>query len=262
MTVAPTAASDRRRWAFAALLLWALALRLWFSTDSLGGRGRDVDERFNMANVASILTTGSLEPRNGYYGGLSYLPHAALAAALHALGEAFDEPRLAMVRDGRLTPAGLYACRALQALFGLWSLVLALRLGTRLFEPAVGLLGAFLLAASFMHLNYSGDFKPDVQLLALMLLAFLWTLDAAQRPDLRRYVLAGIGVGLAGACKYNGAMIALPLLLATAIWHGRRVRAWAGLALAGGTAGLVYVIWNPFLAIRVEYLRKLYRGYC
>jgi 4-amino-4-deoxy-L-arabinose transferase-like glycosyltransferase len=251
--------SRRRGWALVALLVWATVLRLWLATYALGGRG--FDEQYNIKNVVSILETGSLRPHNAFYGGLSYLPHAGVAAALEALARATGEPRLAMVRDGRITAAGHFACRVVQVLFGLWSLLLAERLGRRLFGPAVGLLGAFLLAATTLHVNYSAYFKPDIQLLAFMLLAFGWTLDAARRPSLASYAVAGAGVGLAAACKFNGAMIAMPLVLATVLWSARKARVWAAAALAAAVAVAIFALFNPFLRTTIGHMSYLYRGY-
>ena len=239
--------SAGQRWALAALLVWAFALRAWYGAHGLDD-DRFWDERYALENVASILETGSLEPANGWYPGLAHLPYAALLAELDAVHRATGDERLAVFVRRGFGPAAYLACRLVQALLGVATLALTYRIGRRLFSPGVGLLAAFLLAVMPMHLRLSAYYKPDILLLACALLALDLALTAAERPRLRRFVAAGAAVGLALASKLTGGAAAVPVAIAAA-GGGKKIgwgRALLWLAAPGGMAAAVFLVLNPW----------------
>ncbi|HVR28381.1 MAG TPA: glycosyltransferase family 39 protein [Thermoanaerobaculia bacterium] len=261
----PTAPRPTPRWiwlALVALLLWSGGLRVWMASSGLHS-GHYWDERYSVKNLRSVLASGSLEPVNYYYPSLSYLPQAALLAAVEAgSGLVLDRP-FSFFEGGRLHPSGYLLARLIQVACGLGSLVLAFLIGRRLLSAQAGLLAAFLLALSPQHVRLSTMWKPDVTLLFAILLALWWSLDALERPSPLRYVLAGTGVGLALAAKLNGGPIAAPLAVAAIVAGFRDRRHWWGLAAAAAASVLVFALLNPDVGSYLAALdrnRELYSG--
>ncbi len=253
-----TPVTGRRRTLVALVALVAIVgfgLRAWYGSWGLD-KSRFYDERFSFDNVRAVLTEGSLEPANGYYPALSYLPQTALLALAENV---FGVPVLV---DGyRFTPAAYLVCRLVQALYGALSLVLVFLVGRRLFSSAAGGIAAILLAFSPFHIHASAYFKPDAPLVAAILAAFYWSLDAVERPSPGRYALAGVGVALALSAKLTGGLIAIPLVVGTLVAGWRDLRRLALLALAGGASLALFLAANPYWRWYLHWLGVLQREY-
>lgn len=134
----------------------------------------------------------------------------------------------------------------------MWILYL---IGRRLFDPQIGLVSAFLLAATYLHLRLSGILKPETLLLLTTLLAIWLALRAAEQPSLARYLVAGGGVGLALSAKYNAGPVAFCLIALTILLARQgRWRALGWLVAAGGTAVAVFLLLNPWAVTTPELL--------
>jgi hypothetical protein len=127
-----------------------------------------------------------------------------------------------------------------------WFVYLA---GARMFGRAVGLLGAALLAVSFLAVFYSHLALNDVPTLAPIALSLWGTAGILREGRVRDYLLAGVGLGLACATKYTGGVVLLPLLTAAGIQFaapGGPGRALRGTVLAGIVAICAFLIANPY----------------
>lgn len=226
------------------LLVWAVGLRVWFGSHDLQVH-RFWDEKFNIPNVQVALEQGSLKPVRYAYLRLSYLPQVAVLGTLQA-GARLVDPEFSWFRGEILTPGGFLVTRTLQALIGGLSILVTFLVGRYLFSPGVGLLGAFLVAASPTHLVFSGVFKPDILAVTTTLIAFLLSLRAIDQPTLWRYISAGLGIGLAMSSKPTAGAIAIPLTVAALILGFKNWRHWLGLVSAGLTSALVFLALNPF----------------
>ncbi len=240
---------------FSMLLLWAGGLRVWYASVD-PHQGRFFDERFTLRNLKRTATHETLlDPANAYYPGLSWIPIAFVYRASEALATATGEEWLRTFRDGVATPHAYRLGRFVSTLYGLLALWMLYLIGRRLFDPRVGLLSAFLLAATYLHLRLSGILKPETLLLLTTLLAVWLALRAGERPSWVRFLAAGGGVGLALSAKYNGGpaafcLIALTIML---VWEGRW-RAVGWLAAAGGAAVAVFLLLNPWAVTTPELL--------
>ena len=231
-----------RRAALAALVAWSLVVRAWSAVPQLGA-GRFWDERYSLTNVAAFLDRGPLAVANGYHPSLSYLPQAVLLEIVGRGGRWAGDPDL--VRGGRraFTPLAYLLVRLSEAIFGALAVLWVAIVGRRLFDADVGLVAALLLAVVPWHIRQSALFKPDAQLVFLLILAFDATVVALRAGTWRRYAAAGAAVALAAATKYNGATIALPLAVGGLFAARRRPRAALGrLATAVGAGMAVFLL--------------------
>ncbi|HKV11528.1 MAG TPA: glycosyltransferase family 39 protein [Thermoanaerobaculia bacterium] len=229
------------------ILAASFVLRLWLASSELNA-SRFWDEQINLSNAGAVLD-GSLRPSNAYYQGLSYLPQAALLALVQGLHRATGWEELAVRSAAGFSPLAYFLCRLLQTLYGTLSLFATYLLGRRLFSEPVAILGALLLSLTERHLHASVIFKPDILLLLCTVVAFLWILDAVEKPGLRSYLLAGLGVGLCIATKLNGALVAIPLVLGTAALFRKERRAVLWLLLSGLVAAATFVLFNPYVGV-------------
>ena len=106
---------------------------------------------------------------------------------------------------------------------GLFAIVAAERLATRVAGPRMGLTVALVLALEPLHIRYSLVPGPDVLLTLFVTLGLLETIGVLQRGRRRDSVLAGLFMGLGIATKYSPALLVLPLAIAHA-WSPTRAR--------------------------------------
>ncbi|MBU1693184.1 MAG: glycosyltransferase family 39 protein [Verrucomicrobia bacterium] len=123
-----------------------------------------------------------------------------------------------------------------------------------------GLFAAGLLAVSLLWVRNSHYVTPDVPLAALCLLTVYLTLvaGAGGTPFTRRHVvLLGVCLGLVGATKYNGVVVALPVGLAM-LWayRGQYPRMIRDGLLLGVVAAAVFALLNPYLFIDWKVARE------
>lgn len=134
--------------------------------------------------------------------------------------------------------------------------LLVCRLGTRWFNPRLGLLAGLMLATSDAHIAFSRSAMTDA------LLVFWWLLVvdqlelAIKNNSPRGAMLAGLLTGLAWWTKYNGW---LPLALAVPPVAWRHLQVWRSkaepdapralppLTLWGITCGVAVAVWSPWL---------------
>jgi len=253
------------RWvglALAAVILASVALRTWDASQGLYA-GRHFDERFTFKNVSAILKHGEYKPRHAFYLSLSYLPQTAVLAASDGLYRLTGRPLFSIFdesKDGN-SPTAYWLARMVNVVYGALSLWVLFLVGRRLDSPEVGLLAAAVLAAFPRHVTSSTEFKPDILVILLTVVTFHWTLAAAFRPSLGRFLRVGLGVGLAVSTKYTGIASALPITAAVLRNGWRDRRQWLWLALAGLTSVLTFLILNPFLDVVFQFIPILVHGY-
>jgi hypothetical protein len=263
--VHPDSTAEPQRWigiALAALLLLSLALRTWDASQGLNA-SRHFDERFPLKNISGLLRHGEIRPRHAFYLSLSYLPQAGVLAASQWLYEVTRYQPFAIygeTSDG-YSPTAYWLCRMVNVIYGTLSLWFLYLIGRRLYSPGVGLLAAAVLAAFPRHVLSSTEFKPDILVIFLVVLTFWWTIAAAFRPTLRRFLLVGFGVGLGVSTKYTAIASALPITAAVLTEGRRDRRQWLWLLLAGVMSVVTFVALNPFLDVVFEFIPKLVHGY-
>lgn len=166
--------------------------------------------------------------------------------------------------DGRARGGRTHAMRIgriTYAVLGTAALLLVYLCGRLLFDPAVGLAAAAVLALTPIHVFRSWLWVPDGPMTTAYTLALLAGILLARRPTWPRFLLGGFAVGLAAAFKYNGALACLPLIVGAVVggWDRERPRALlrplAWLAAAGALSVATFVAADPALLHRLDELR-------
>lgn len=249
-------------WLLIVLLIASFALRTWDASQGLNA-SRYFDERFTLKNITVLLQDGDFRPRHAFYLSLSYLPQAAVLATSQGLYRATRYQPFSIYKDttDSYSPTAYWLCRMVNVIYGTLSLLLLFLIGRRIWSPEVGLVAAAVLAAFPRHVLSSVEFKPDILVILLVTLTFYWTLGAAFRPSLARYLLVGFGVGLAVSTKYTGIAGSIPIV-AAALVNGRKDRRQFGWLIAAGLTSVVtFVVLNPFLGVVFKFIPKLVNGY-
>lgn len=243
------------------LLLVTLAMRVWNGSAGLDA-GRFFDERFSLRNVGMVLKDGTVRPDNAFYGSLSYLPQTAALWTSEKLYEITGNETFAIYNDRAgdgWSRTAYFIIRLVCAVFGTISVWLTFLLGRRLFDPYVGLLAATLFSAFPRHILASTEFKPDILVVLLVVLTFLWSLDVVEKPTTKAFLWAGAGVGLAVATKYTGVGVAIPLTVGVLYGGWRQRRTWMWLIGAGVASIITFALLNIHLAVIIEYLPRIWR---
>jgi hypothetical protein len=239
--------SHRGRWALAVLgiLVLALGLRLWGIKTGLP-YAYNSDENAHFVPRAIGLFGHSLNPE--YYANppaytyLLYIVYGIWYGGGKALSHTFASDPTQVWVIARATAAVL-------GTFAVWLLYLC---GARLFDRRTGLLAAGLMAVAFLPVFYAHLALNDVPTLAPLTLSLWATAGVLRYGRLRDYVIAGIGLGLAGATKYTGGIVLLPLI-AAAVYHyrssGGSRSALVGLATAGTLALIAFVFADPYAVL-------------
>ena len=238
----------REHWpVLAGILVGALGLRVWGIAQGLP-YACNSDENSHFAPRAVKMFEEGLNPH--YFANppaFTYLLHVLYAVwfgsgagARHALA---------------LHPTEVFVlARLAAALLGTVAVWLLYLVGARLFDRAVGLLAAALLAVAFLPVFYAHLALNDVPTLAPLTLSLLGTAGVLRYGRRRDYLLAGVGLGVGCATKYTAGIVLLPLLAAAGAQYlqhapraGRRVA--EGLLLAGGAALVGFLVANPYAVL-------------
>lgn len=242
----------------AVLILAALLLRAWFAS-GWPDESRSWDERYSFENVASVLETGSIRPVRNFYPSPVYFGPPALAILL---AQPFvDNPRVALFdpEQNRFGPIAYHLARGIQVLYGTASVLLIYLLGTMVFSRQVGLFAATVLAFLPWHIQISGIFKPDAQVVFFVLVVLIAGVRWMHSPS----TLAALCVGGAVALATSSKLIAGVSGAAFAI--GGSVRAQARqywhILLAGGASVALFLLLNPHIDIVLAGIEDIKRDY-
>ena len=241
-------AEPRRAWlvAVAVLLLGALALRVWGYRHGLPFV-YNADENAHFVARAIGMFGHSYNPH--YFinpPGFTYLLHV-----LFWLRWGGEEVQATLATD----PGAVFGlARLAAAVLGTIAVGLLTMAGSRLFDRAIGWLAGALLGVAFLPVHYSHLALNDVPALAAVALALLGAAGILRRGHPVDYVLAGVGLGLAGATKYTAGIVLLSIV-AAALGSPRRDRRLRGLAAAGVVAGVSFLAANPFAVLDFDAFR-------
>jgi 4-amino-4-deoxy-L-arabinose transferase-like glycosyltransferase len=153
--------------------------------------------------------------------------------------------------------------RGIAALLGLATVLMLYFLGSRLYSRTAGLLAAFFLAFTVLHVRDSHFFCTDVPLAFFLVLILYLCVDIVEKKKQKTYLLIGIVAGMAIATKQT-AILGIPVILAAhlmSLWQGRgdsRHERWLALisreslkklAIVFAVTAISFLIANPFVAM-------------
>lgn len=153
--------------------------------------------------------------------------------------------------------------RGIVAGFGLATVFILYFLGSRLYSRTAGLLAAFFLAFTVLHVRDSHFFCTDVPLAFFLALILYLCVDIVDKKNQKAYLLTGIVTGIAIATKQT-ALLGIPVILIAhliSLWKGRGhslKERWLALrsseslkklAIVLGITALAFLIANPFVVM-------------
>lgn len=153
--------------------------------------------------------------------------------------------------------------RGIAAGFGLATVFLLYFLGSRLYSRTTGLLAAFFLAFTVLHVRDSHFFCTDVPMTFFLVLILYLCVDIVEKKNQKAYLLTGIVTGIAIATKQT-ALLVIPVILIAhlmSLWRGRghslrerwlALRSRASLkklAIVLVITALAFLIANPFVVM-------------
>ncbi len=116
--------------------------------------------------------------------------------------------------------------RVIVAIYGTLTVLLLYFLGKQMYGRKAGLLGAFFLAVSPLHVVNSHYFTFDTTYVLWMTACVFFCHKAAMSYRFRYFVLAGLMAGLSSGSKYTGMFCIFPLFIANYLgrtsWQGLR----------------------------------------
>jgi 4-amino-4-deoxy-L-arabinose transferase-like glycosyltransferase len=147
------------------------------------------------------------------------------------------------------TPGGvtyMVMGRTISALFGTATIPLVYRIAARVSGRAAGLLAAFLLAVTVLHLRDSHFFTTDIAMVFFTVVTWSLLFRILDGVSAARAIQTGIGFGMAVAGKYTAVFLApligLAHVLAAPIEELRTARPWVRRLLLAAGAGAVGVV--------------------
>jgi Dolichyl-phosphate-mannose-protein mannosyltransferase len=243
---ASAAGRGERRWPWwvglAFVLAAALLLRLWGVKQGMP-YAYNADENAHFVPGAIGLFGHGWDP---HY----FVNPPAYTYLLHVVFDVWFGGRGGVSKAFATNPTEVFVvARITAAVVGTLAVWLVYLAGARMFDRAVGLLAAALLAVSFLAVFYSHLALNDVPTLAPIALSLWGTAGILREGRVRDYLIAGVGLGLACATKYTGGVVLLPLLTAAGIQFaapGGPGRALRGTVLAGLVAVGAFLVANPY----------------
>jgi 4-amino-4-deoxy-L-arabinose transferase-like glycosyltransferase len=188
---------------------------------------------------------------------IQFLVNGAAFLVMRAAGSVADGTGFLVMEIAN--PGGMVlAARLVGVAFAVATVLALYRLGRRAAGRDAGVVAAGLLAINLYHVDRSRMIEVDVPLTFFVAAALIAILGVIDSPTRRRYLLAGLAVGLAASVKYTGALLALPLLAAHLL--ARRAHpgrgGWTELLPAGVAAVLAFVFTSPYVLLDFTSFRE------
>ncbi|MBI5304515.1 MAG: glycosyltransferase family 39 protein [Chloroflexi bacterium] len=255
------------QWLLIAILSLGLGLRLWGISFGLPYMYHP-DEGVPVKIALRFLQTGNLNPEFFHWPALLFYLNALVYGAFYLVGWLTGRfarptdlvyPDYEMMAVGRTDLPEIFLLgRGLSALIGVLTIVLVYLIGREWRGARVAaLIAATLIAVEATSVKHSHFIRPDILAIFCALITALFALKVAEEPRMKNYALAGIGIGLTTASKYNGALIFVALVAAHLLRYGWRGFARKEIYLAGAMSVLTFLLLNPFVILDWQRFAKL-----
>jgi 4-amino-4-deoxy-L-arabinose transferase-like glycosyltransferase len=153
--------------------------------------------------------------------------------------------------------------RGIVALFSLATILMLFFLGARIYSQSIGLLAAFFLAFTVIHVRDSHFFCTDVPMTFFLVLILYLCVAIVEKKSYKIYLITGIATGIAVATKQT-ALLVIPVIFVAhliSVWKDsgdsllarwqvlRAKQSLKKLFIVFGTAAIVFLIANPFVVM-------------
>lgn len=156
---------------------------------------------------------------------------------------------MAFFREGSTLPL---IARALLVGVGTLTVAVTFVLGKRLCGARVGLLAAFFLALTFLHVSESHYARGHILATFFVTLAVYFCARILSDPHARNYALAGVCIGLATAAEYS-ALLAVVALVAAHFARGARRSEWRALLIGLDSSALAFFCVTPYALLNFPF---------
>jgi hypothetical protein len=247
----------RRRALLTVIVATGAALRFWSVRFGLPHDLARPDEE-KIVNAALGILGGDLNPHFFLYPSLFIYVTAGAYELASLLRHVAGTTALAagLVTPNAVDNSSLHlTARVVSAITGVATIGALYAAARELFNDRVALIGAALLAVTFLHVRDSHFGVTDVPVTLLVVLAFWAAARCVTRGvTLRRVALAGVLCGLAASTKYNAGLVVVPAVAAIAAridWRERlsATRAASAIAVLCAAMGLGFMIGTPFAVL-------------
>jgi len=225
------------------IVIAAAALRLW-NTDAGIPYAVGADEPQVMNRVSAMMKTGDFNPHFFDWPTLTFYLHLVVACLTFLAGAM----RGAWSSLDQVSAPELYlTARQFSALLGAATVAVTFAAARR-WGTGVALAAAGLMAVLPPHVRESHYVLTDVPTSLFTVIALLMALRAFERQTTASWCWAGLAVGLAASCKYNGAIaVVMPVVAILAAGGGAavmlsRLLIVGGMLVAGFLAGTPYAV--------------------
>lgn len=238
------------------VLFLAFIIRVW-------GIGYDLpdiyhpDEPQYIAISRNIFVSGDLNPRFFNYPSLFFYIHASSYVPIYLYGRLtgeFQTPEdiplpktlaMGVTRIEKKYP--VLIGRGITLCFGLGAVLLTLMAaGSLTRQPWAAIFAGLCMALAPAAVGQSRMITPDTLVLFFSAAALLASLWVYQQGKTCQYVMAGLSIGLAISCKYNGAILVVTLLAAHFLRYQWKCLQGKRLYLALSLIPLVFLITTPY----------------
>lgn len=249
--------APKRRYLLPSIVTVGLIVRIWginagfphghqyfFQTDEGG-----------LLHVIMGLGTGDLNPHYFSQPGLFLYLVFFILGVYYLIGKvigSFPSPEL-FAYHYFSDPSDFYLLgRMASVVFGTLSLVLVYHIGKKAYNRRVGVIAAWFLAVTPLHVTLSHTMKTDVTSVFFMLLAVWFSIQVLRGEATRYYVLAGLFSGLALGTRYPTGLVMALVPLAHWLkfeWRRHDVIAHAcdrRVVLSLATGAVAFALVSPF----------------
>ena len=242
---------ERTPWlALAAVVLLGGFLRLWGIDFGLPNIYCRPDET-TLVHRALSIASGDLNPHFFNYPSLQFYLLAIVYGVYFAVG--YMAGLFSSVADFErlyfFDPSSFFLLgRLLTALMGTACIAVVYGIGRQLQNSRTGLLAAFFIACSFLHVRDSHFLTVDIPGLLQALLSIFFALRFARFHSTGPLVAAGIFLGLAASTKYNLGLLA-PSIIWLLLVNSPKSIEYKHLLLLGGAAIISFLGASPYIAL-------------
>ncbi len=132
-------------------------------------------------------------------------------------------------------------------------------LGSRIFSEAVGIISAFFLSLTFLHVRNSHYIYLDIMMVLFIILTYIFIFKFLETGLRRDYVFAGCFAGAATAVKYNAALLLAPFIAGYLINYftnrndGKIRSVNTNTVIAFISMGLTFIVLNPYCILDMKF---------